>query len=168
MGRNINYDDSTLRRGYRETFTNLIFLLFFSEEGVYLDDWNKSNIVPIHKKESKNLIKHHRPIILLPLFSKVFERVIFLTPCSITSFFFIYLGFLLRTLTLYRTAGKGEGIYLTQFYHFHPFYSHLGISQAITAESSPQHIGNSRNPSGQSDLENPIKIRCKTEHHKTF
>ena len=65
MGRNINYDDSTLRRGYRETFTNLIVLLFFSEEGVYLDDWNKSNIVPIHKKESKNLIKNHRPISLL-------------------------------------------------------------------------------------------------------
>ena len=31
-------------------------LLSFSEDSVYLDDWKKSNVVPIHKKESKNLI----------------------------------------------------------------------------------------------------------------
>ena len=108
MGRNINYDDSTLRRGYRETFTNLIFLLFFSEEGIYLDDWNKSNIVPIHKKESKNLIKNHRPISLLPLFSKVFERIIFLTPCSITSFFYLS-GFSFTNIHALQDSGERRG-----------------------------------------------------------
>ena len=25
-------------------------------EGVFPDDWKKSNVVPIHKKESKNII----------------------------------------------------------------------------------------------------------------
>ena len=35
--------------------------------------------------------------------------------------------------------GKGEGIYLTPLYHFHPLYRHLDISRAITAESSPLH-----------------------------
>ena len=33
-----------------------ILFLSFLEEGVYPDDWKKSNVVPIHKKESKNLI----------------------------------------------------------------------------------------------------------------
>ena len=37
----------------------------------------KSNIVPCHKKDSKNLIKNYRPISLLPIFSKVFERLIY-------------------------------------------------------------------------------------------
>ena len=35
--------------------------------------------------------------------------------------------------------GKGEGIYLTPLYHFHPLHRHLDISRAITAESSPLH-----------------------------
>ena len=33
--------------------------------------------------------------------------------------------------------GKGEGIYLTPLYHFHPLHRHLDISRAIAAESSP-------------------------------
>ena len=54
-----------------------VLFLSFLEEGVYPDDWKKSNIVPILKKERKNLIKNYRPISLLPVFSKVFERIIF-------------------------------------------------------------------------------------------
>ena len=44
-------------------------------DALYLDDWNKSNIVPCHKQESKNLIKNYRPISLFPVFSKVFQRL---------------------------------------------------------------------------------------------
>ena len=40
--------------------------------------------------------------------------------------------------------GKGEGIPLTPHYHFHLLHRHLGISQAITAESSPLHIASNR------------------------
>ena len=40
--------------------------------------------------------------------------------------------------------GKGKGISLTPHYHFHPLHRHLDISRAITAESSPLHIGSSR------------------------
>ena len=54
-----------------------ILFLSFLEESVYPDDWKKSNVLPIHKKESKNLIKNYGPISLLPVFSKVFERIIF-------------------------------------------------------------------------------------------
>ena len=54
-------------------------LLFKSmlEEGIFPDDWSKSNVVPVHKKESTNLIKNYRPISLLPIFSKIFEQLIF-------------------------------------------------------------------------------------------
>ena len=54
-------------------------LLFKSmlEEGIFADDWKKSNVVPVHKKESTNLIKNYRPISLLPIFSKIFEQLIF-------------------------------------------------------------------------------------------
>ena len=37
----------------------------------------KSNVVTVHKKESTNLTKDYRPISLLPIFSKIFERLIF-------------------------------------------------------------------------------------------
>ena len=54
-------------------------LLFQSslEKGLFPIDWKKSNIVPIHEKEDKNLIKNYRPISLLPIFSKIYERLIF-------------------------------------------------------------------------------------------
>ena len=44
-------------------------------EVVFPKDWKKSNVVPVHKKESKNLIKSYRPINLLTIFSKSFERL---------------------------------------------------------------------------------------------
>ena len=44
--------------------------------------------------------------------------------------------------------GKGEGIYLTPLYHFHPLHRHLDISRAITAGSSPLHIAGSRTRTG--------------------
>ena len=47
------------------------------EKGPFPDDWKKSNIVQVHKKENKNLIKNYRPIRLLPIFSKIYERLIF-------------------------------------------------------------------------------------------
>ena len=56
---------------------NLYNFMSFLEEGVYPDYWKKSNVVPIHKKESKNLIENYRPICILPVFSKVFERINF-------------------------------------------------------------------------------------------
>ena len=37
----------------------------------------RANLVPAHKKESKNLVKNYRSISLLPIFGKNYERVIF-------------------------------------------------------------------------------------------
>ena len=54
-------------------------LLFQSslEKGLFPVDSSKRNIVPVHKKENKNSIKNYRHISLLPIFSKIYERVIF-------------------------------------------------------------------------------------------
>ena len=52
----------------------------------------------------------------------------------------------------HRTAGEGGtgegGISLTPQYHFHQLHSHLDISRATAAESSPLHIGSSRTRAG--------------------
>ena len=45
--------------------------------GEFPDYWKKANVLPVHKKESKNLVKNYGPISLLPIFGKAFERVIF-------------------------------------------------------------------------------------------
>ena len=37
----------------------------------------KASVVPVHKKEDKSLSKNYSPISLLPIFSKIFERVIY-------------------------------------------------------------------------------------------
>ena len=40
-------------------------------------EWKSADIVPIHKKDSKELAEHYRPISLLPIVSKVLERCVF-------------------------------------------------------------------------------------------
>ena len=47
------------------------------KEKKFTEVWIKANIVPAHKKEDKNLIKNYRPVSLLPIFSKFYERVIY-------------------------------------------------------------------------------------------
>ena len=37
----------------------------------------KANVVPVHKKEDKNLLKNYRAIKLLHIFSKIFEGIIY-------------------------------------------------------------------------------------------
>ena len=47
------------------------------QEGTFPSCWKKANVVPVHKKEDKNLLKNCRPISLLPIFGKIFERILF-------------------------------------------------------------------------------------------
>ena len=41
------------------------------------DIWKKANVLPVHKKEEKNLLKNYLLIGLLSIFSKVFENIIY-------------------------------------------------------------------------------------------
>ena len=65
--------------GKEITLTLQLLLKSTLEEGIFPDDWKKSNVVPVHKTKSTNLIKNYRLIIisLLPIFSKIFEQLIF-------------------------------------------------------------------------------------------
>ena len=39
--------------------------------------WKYANVVPIHKKDEKNLKKNYRPISLLPIFGKILEKFMY-------------------------------------------------------------------------------------------
>ena len=60
------------------TFPLKLIFKSMINEGLFPDDW-KMTVVPIHKKESKYLIKNYRPVSFPPIFSKVFERLVFKT-----------------------------------------------------------------------------------------
>ena len=56
-----------------------LMIIFCSilETSVYPDQWKLANVVPIYKKEDKQLVKNYRPISLLPICGKIFEKLIF-------------------------------------------------------------------------------------------
>jgi len=56
-----------------------LFLIFKNciSKGVFPKKWKKGNIIPIHKKNERNLITNYRPVSLLPICGKIFEKVIF-------------------------------------------------------------------------------------------
>ena len=43
--------------------------------GVLPSDWKKGNIVLVHKKSNKQNIKSYRPVSLLAIYGKIFERL---------------------------------------------------------------------------------------------
>ena len=47
------------------------------ETSTYPDMWKLANVTPIFKKEDKQLVKNYRPISLLPICGKIFEKLIF-------------------------------------------------------------------------------------------
>ena len=44
---------------------------------VYPSAWKLANVTPIFKKNDKQLVKNYRPISLLPICGKIFEKIIF-------------------------------------------------------------------------------------------
>ena len=47
------------------------------ENQCFPKEWKKANVVSVHKKNDKQLIKNYRPVSLLPVCSKIFEKIIF-------------------------------------------------------------------------------------------
>ena len=56
-----------------------LYLIFgnYLETESFPKEWKKTNIIPVHKIGDKQLIANYRPISLLPICGKVFEKLIF-------------------------------------------------------------------------------------------
>ena len=56
-----------------------LFILFENSSNLsyYPDIWRMSNIIPAHKKNYEKLVKNYRPLSLLTIFGKNFEKIIF-------------------------------------------------------------------------------------------
>ena len=63
----------------RENITLPLSIIFNNiiKTGIFPDLWKSANVTPVHKKDSKQIIKNYRPISLLPIFAKIFERTLF-------------------------------------------------------------------------------------------
>ena len=62
-----------------KSLLNPLILLFQNSTKLsyYPDIWKRSNIIPVHKKNDKQLVKNYRPISPLTIFGKIFEKIIF-------------------------------------------------------------------------------------------
>ena len=68
------YDDISSRmiKICDKSLTKPLIILFKNS-----DIWKRSNIIPVHKKNDKQLVNNYQPISLLPIFGKNFEKIIF-------------------------------------------------------------------------------------------
>ena len=57
--------------------TGLVVCLRDDIEDGELNALEKSNIVPDHKKGDKYIVNNDRPVSLLPIFGRVFEKILF-------------------------------------------------------------------------------------------
>ena len=61
-----------------EMGTNLSIIFNIAiEKGVFPHLFKRAKVIPIHKGESKMIPSNYRPISLLPIFGKIFEKIIF-------------------------------------------------------------------------------------------
>ena len=47
------------------------------DRGKFSQEGKKANVVPVHKKNDKQLVKNYRPISLLPICGKIFKRILY-------------------------------------------------------------------------------------------
>ena len=69
--RMIKLSDAALVTPLKIIFTNCL------KYGVFPEVWKCANVVPVHKKNEKNLKKNYRPISLLPILGKILEKLIY-------------------------------------------------------------------------------------------
>ena len=76
-----DHDDISIRmiKIWDKSLLKPLTVLFVNsiKSSCYPDIWKKSNIIPLHKKSDKQLVENYRPISLLPIFGKIFKKVIF-------------------------------------------------------------------------------------------
>ena len=55
---------------------NLIFQSCIKHDE-FPTEWKKANVVPVYKKSGKQILKNYRPVSLLPICGKIFERLLY-------------------------------------------------------------------------------------------
>ena len=75
------YDDISIRmiKICDKSLLKPLIILFknSTKSSHYPDIWKRSNIIPVHKKNDRQLLINYRPISLLPIFGKIFEKKYF-------------------------------------------------------------------------------------------
>ena len=80
---------------------------------MFVDDWKKARVIPIYKSEDRKRCENYRPITILPILSKLFEKEVFgqlyqnLISNSV-SFFTFSIGFSTQTLDIVLTTMNGR------------------------------------------------------------
>ena len=74
--RMIKIHDSALLKLLSILFNNCI------SAGTFPSIWKKSNVITGHKKNDEKLITNYRTVSLLPVFGKIFERIMFNNICK--------------------------------------------------------------------------------------
>ena len=69
--RMIKLSDDALVLPLKIIFTNCL------RRGLFPEVWKHANVVPVHKKNEKNLKGNYRPISLLPIFGKILEKLVY-------------------------------------------------------------------------------------------
>ena len=69
--RMINLSDGALVLPLKIIFTNCL------RRGLFPEIWKCANVMPVNKKNEKNVKENHRPISLLPIFGKILEKLIY-------------------------------------------------------------------------------------------
>ena len=59
-------------------------------QGKFINEFKKAKIIPVHKKGSKTDINNYRPISLLPVMSKILERIFYVVIFEPSGFFHQY------------------------------------------------------------------------------
>ena len=80
------YDDISIRlpKICDPTIVKVLSIIFKNclQSRSFPNNWKKSNVVPIHKKDDKQLLQNYRPVSLLPICGKIFERTVFNPICQ--------------------------------------------------------------------------------------
>ena len=68
-----------MRKNCGKSICKPLQLIFsqYIDTGSFPLEWKKANVVPVHKKGDKQCLKNYRPVSLLPICGKIFERLIF-------------------------------------------------------------------------------------------
>ena len=69
----------TMLKLCESAITEPLYLVFKNclSSNTFPDAWKKANVIPVHKKDDKQVLKNYRPVSLLPVCGKTFENLIF-------------------------------------------------------------------------------------------